>query len=242
MIGSMASRHFLMRWGVTSCGRLELCCCRLIYREGASPLHCGAQFPQSFGRDGVWERHRSNTTHHLVNIRKLQWVTGRCTLSTASENETAATTSPDATATNQAAAYLSLSDAELLRQCDVDTYRASGPGGQHRNKTESAVRLRHKPTGCVSQSCEQRSQHMNRETALGRLRQAISLKGNARLIFPTFTPFLPLMLCTMSVPDHWIRMTTLSFCGCTTISSLHSPYYPCILPALLPSPCSSQSS
>lgn len=54
-------------------------------------------------------------------------------------------------AAGQAVDYLSLTDAELLRQCNVDTYRASGPGGQHRNKTESAVRLRHTPTGCVSQ-------------------------------------------------------------------------------------------
>lgn len=76
-----------------------------------------------------------------------------------------------------AAAFLRLSDSDLLRQCDVDTYRASGPGGQHRNKTESAVRLRHRPSGCVAQSCEQRSQHQNRETALRRLRQTISLQG-----------------------------------------------------------------
>lgn len=58
----------------------------------------------------------------------------------------------------------------------MDTYRASGPGGQHRNKTESAVRLRHSPTGLVSQSCEQRSQHLNRGTALRRLREAIAIK------------------------------------------------------------------
>eukprot|EP00850_Spirogloea_muscicola_P012155 SM000077S21629 [mRNA] locus=s77:587798:590727:- [translate_table: standard] len=72
--------------------------------------------------------------------------------------------------------YLLLADAELLRQCQVDTFRASGPGGQHRNKTESAVRLRHTPTGLVSQSSEQRSQITNRATALYRLRQVISLK------------------------------------------------------------------
>ncbi|MGE5596759.1 MAG: peptide chain release factor-like protein [Hyphomicrobiales bacterium] len=70
--------------------------------------------------------------------------------------------------------YLELSDDELLAQCSVDTFRASGPGGQKRNKTESAVRLRHHPTGLVAQAFESRSQHQNRELALRRLRAAIA--------------------------------------------------------------------
>ncbi|GBG65218.1 hypothetical protein CBR_g50009 [Chara braunii] len=70
--------------------------------------------------------------------------------------------------------YLALSDQELLRQCQVDTYRASGPGGQHRNKTESAVRLRH-VSGVVANASERRSQHQNKEMALQRLRQSIAL-------------------------------------------------------------------
>lgn len=47
--------------------------------------------------------------------------------------------------------YLDLTDEELMRQCEVNTFKASGPGGQHRNKRESAVRLKHLPTGVVSQ-------------------------------------------------------------------------------------------
>ena len=41
------------------------------------------------------------------------------------------------------------SDEDLLRECEVKTFRSSGPGGQHVNKTESAVRLRHLPSGVV---------------------------------------------------------------------------------------------
>src|SRR5437764_14651253 len=69
-------------------------------------------------------------------------------------------------------AWTALTDEQLLAQCDVDTYRASGPGGQKRNKTSSAVRLRHGPTGLVVIAAESRSQHENKAKALKRLRRA----------------------------------------------------------------------
>src|ERR1700692_1143500 len=72
--------------------------------------------------------------------------------------------------------WTALTDAQLLAQCEVDTYRASGPGGQKRNKTSSAVRLRHPPTGLLVIAEESRSQHENKARALRRLRPAIYLK------------------------------------------------------------------
>ncbi|MBC7910911.1 MAG: peptide chain release factor-like protein [Pyrinomonadaceae bacterium] len=65
------------------------------------------------------------------------------------------------------------SDEELLRECEVETFRASGPGGQHVNKTESAVRLRHPPSGLVVTSREERSQHRNKAICLQKLREKI---------------------------------------------------------------------
>src|SRR5204862_8008124 len=81
----------------------------------------------------------------------------------------------EATAATRSA-WTSLADDQLLRQCDVDTYRASGPGGQKRNKTSSAVRLRYLPSGTLVIAEESRSQHENKARALRRLRKHFCLK------------------------------------------------------------------
>jgi protein subunit release factor B len=69
-------------------------------------------------------------------------------------------------------------DEDLLRECEVDTFRASGPGGQHVNKTESAVRLKHLPSGLVVTSREERSQHQNKALCLRKLREKIDRQNH----------------------------------------------------------------
>jgi protein subunit release factor A len=63
-----------------------------------------------------------------------------------------------------------VSDAALLAQCEVETFRAGGPGGQHQNVTDTAVRLRHRTTGVTVTCRAQRSQYLNKMDALRRLR------------------------------------------------------------------------
>jgi hypothetical protein len=83
---------------------------------------------------------------------------------------------------------LLLSDAELLAQCELDAYRASGPGGQKRNKTSSAVRIRHEPTGLLVTASESRSQHENRARALRRLREALALTQRSDIDLTALPP------------------------------------------------------
>lgn len=59
--------------------------------------------------------------------------------------------------------------ASLERDCDIQYFVATGPGGQHRNKVETGVRLTHRPTGIVVTATERRSQRANREAAFERM-------------------------------------------------------------------------
>ena len=64
---------------------------------------------------------------------------------------------------------------ELLADCSIDRTRRSGPGGQHRNKVETAVVITHKPTGIRSEASERRSQAENLAQAIFRLRLQLAL-------------------------------------------------------------------
>jgi protein subunit release factor A len=76
-------------------------------------------------------------------------------------------------------------DAALLAQCRVQTFRATGPGGQSVNTTDSAVRLIHTPTGVTVTCRRERSQLMNKSIALARLREKLEALNRVE------TPRLP---------------------------------------------------
>jgi hypothetical protein len=106
--------------------------------------------------------------------------------------------------------YLLASDDALIAQCEVDRYRASGPGGQHRNKTESAVRLRHRLSGVSAIGEDSRSQAENKVHAVRRLRAAIALEVRepAFAISPRLAAFVaagtaPLGAKTRVTGEYW---------------------------------------
>jgi protein subunit release factor A len=70
------------------------------------------------------------------------------------------------------------SDEELLAQCRVETFLSGGKGGQHQNRTRSGVRLTHLPTGVVTLSRRDRSQHRNKALALLRLRKRLEKRNS----------------------------------------------------------------
>ncbi|HEX9605289.1 MAG TPA: peptide chain release factor-like protein [Myxococcales bacterium] len=75
------------------------------------------------------------------------------------------------------AAWHELPDPQLLAQCEVQAHRAGGPGGQHRNKAETAVRLVHLPTGVAAEGKDQRSRGQNLSAALERLREKLARRA-----------------------------------------------------------------
>ena len=77
----------------------------------------------------------------------------------------------------EAGAWHLLPDDALLGQCDVQAHRASGPGGQHRNKAETAVRLVHRPSGVSVEGKDERSRSQNLRIALERLREKLARRA-----------------------------------------------------------------
>ncbi len=64
-------------------------------------------------------------------------------------------------------------DEKLLAECEITTFRSSGSGGQHVQKTDSAVRLKHLPTGIVVKSQAERSQYLNKQICLEKLKEKL---------------------------------------------------------------------
>lgn len=116
--------------------------------------------------------------------------------------------------------HLLASDDALIGQSEVDRYRASGPGGQHRNKTESAVRLRHRATGVSAIGEDSRSQAENKQHAVRRLRAAIALEVREPVVLDGFVPSArlaalvaggtaPLGARTKLTPAYWAAIAEL---------------------------------
>jgi protein subunit release factor B len=68
----------------------------------------------------------------------------------------------------------------VLAECELEFVRASGPGGQHRNRRETGVRLTHLPTGVVVMATERRSQAANRRLALERMVERLERRRHVR--------------------------------------------------------------
>jgi hypothetical protein len=109
-----------------------------------------------------------------------------------------------------------LTDEQLLHACRLENYRASGPGGQKRNKTSSAVRITHIASGTSAIGTESRSQHDNRRKALSRLRVelALAIRCPPRKAKPQWWPEVTTgtgRLCVSPRSDHFAATIAIVF-------------------------------
>ena len=88
-------------------------------------------------------------------------------------------------------AILSMSDEALSQICTIEFFKATGNGGQKRNKTSSAVRVKLDSCGISAEDCSERSQHRNRSVALGKLRM--------RLAYAIRKEYVPFERCDCAV-------------------------------------------
>ena len=126
-------------------------------------------------------------------------------------------------------AWLVSDDDALMRACDLIMQKGTGNGGQKINKTSSAVRLRHRPTGIAVAANEERSQARNRHIALRKLRYEIALRVHADpsgsqfelLPSPSSSNHARLILWTAALFDRLAASgfdlaQTAEFCGVST--------------------------
>ncbi len=86
-------------------------------------------------------------------------------------------------------AWLRLDDEALLKQCKEDRYKSGGPGGQRRNKVETALKLHHEPSGASVHANDSRYLQRNRLSAVRHLRERIAIES--RSPFSLETPNIP---------------------------------------------------
>ena len=118
-------------------------------------------------------------------------------------------------------------EGELLADCVVRYDRRSGPGGQHRNKVETAVIITHRPSGIVAEANERRSQSANRAVALQRLRLLLALR--VRSHSPEYDAVHASEPLPTSPSERWVSRTK----NQRLSVSIDHPDFPALLAELL---------